>query len=286
MKLSIITVSYNAGDSISRTLTSVRRNKTEDIEYIVIDGGSKDCTLDILNKNRDIIDILISEKDEGIYDALNKGIKISNGDYIMLLAADDELLDGALLNVFQSLKHNTDIWCGSIIQKNAYGYFMEISNPDLSELLYHCSLKNPASIFRREVFEKYGFYDTRWKCDGDRELFLRMYLNNVIFQVEMIPVVLFNEGGISSNNRLKYAIPEGIEISIQYGMKKEVAKKYYNKMIKREKMRILLSSNYITSKLLQFLKSRFIYSIFCKITKRENNKIPVNELKKYGVNYD
>ena len=72
MKLSIITVSYNAGDSISRTLTSVRRNKTEDIEYIVIDGGSKDCTLDILNKNRDIIDILISEKDEGIYDALNK----------------------------------------------------------------------------------------------------------------------------------------------------------------------------------------------------------------------
>lgn len=88
-KLSVITVSFNAELSIEKTIKNVIRNKNKDIEYIVIDGGSKDKTLQILSGYRKFIDILISEKDNGMYDALNKGIKNASGQYVMLLAADD-----------------------------------------------------------------------------------------------------------------------------------------------------------------------------------------------------
>lgn len=87
-KLSVITVSFNAELSIEKTIKNVIRNKNKDIEYIVIDGGSKDKTLQILSGYRKFIDILISEKDNGMYDALNKGIKNASGQYVMLLAAD------------------------------------------------------------------------------------------------------------------------------------------------------------------------------------------------------
>lgn len=283
MKLSIITVAFNAESSILRTVNSVRRNKNNDIEYIVIDGKSSDSTLQILDDNRDIIDVLISEKDNGIYDALNKGIRNASGDYVMLLAADDELLDGSLIRVFDTLHSDTDVWCGSIIQKNEYGYFLEKSDPDLKTLKLHCSLKNPASLFKRTLFDKFGYYDTRWKCDGDRELFLRYFIKGAKFQVEELPVVLFNEGGISTNNRTKYAIPEGKAISLEYGMNSDEAEKYYGQMTKREKIKLAIGSVFVTKWLFSIMKSDSIYPLFCYILKRPNNKILSRDLESYGV---
>lgn len=151
-KLSVITVSFNAELSIEKTIKNVIRNKNKDIEYIVIDGGSKDKTLQILSGYRKFIDILISEKDNGMYDALNKGIKNASGQYVMLLAADDQLIDGALQTALGEIREDTDIYAGAIIQKTGYGYFYEKSDPNLEQLKVHCSLKNPASIFNKKNF--------------------------------------------------------------------------------------------------------------------------------------
>lgn len=244
MKISIITVSYNAEDTIEQTLISIKKNKTSDIEYIIIDGNSQDGTKKIINQYLDIVDIYVSEKDNGIYDALNKGIKIATGEWVMLLAADDKLLLGALDKFKESVKPDTEIWCGSIIAQNPYGCFIEESDPDLTKLNYSCTLRNPATLFRKYLFEKYGYFSIKYKCSGDRELFLRMRINGVKFQIENIPIVLFSWGGISTRDLCNYAIPESKEITIKYGiMNKEQANIYYRKLMIKEKTKKYLCKN-------------------------------------------
>ena len=87
--LSVITICYNNAEGLKKTFNSIRKIKTIDIEYIVVDGASTDSTPEILNQNKDIIDILVSEKDNGIYDAINKGIKLAHGSLVGLIHAGD-----------------------------------------------------------------------------------------------------------------------------------------------------------------------------------------------------
>lgn len=106
--LSIITVTYNVSSSIIPTLESVRKIKTSEMEYLVIDGGSKDDTIDVLSKYKDVIDIVISERDNGIYDAMNKGLLLASGLFIININAGD-----ALYNVpLEELKNLPSEYCG------------------------------------------------------------------------------------------------------------------------------------------------------------------------------
>src|SRR5947209_16324776 len=98
LKISIVTVVYNAQNTIDRCLESVLRQKFTNIQHIVIDGGSTDDTLRIIDKYRDKLSLVISEPDKGIYDAMNKGINLANGDIIGTLNADDYLADNDILN--------------------------------------------------------------------------------------------------------------------------------------------------------------------------------------------
>ena len=98
LKISIVTVSYNAADTIEQTISSVVNQTYEDIEYIIIDGGSTDGTVDIIRKYEDKIAYWVSEPDEGIYAAMNKGIDAATGDYIYFLGADDALVDSEILH--------------------------------------------------------------------------------------------------------------------------------------------------------------------------------------------
>ena len=95
-KISIIIATYNAGKTLARCLQSIREEKTNEIELLVIDGGSKDNTLDIINTYQDTIDYSCSEPDKGIYDAWNKGISHAKGDWMMFIGADDYLVGNAL----------------------------------------------------------------------------------------------------------------------------------------------------------------------------------------------
>lgn len=283
-KLSIITVCFNAAHTIEKTIDSLVKNKTKNIEYIVVDGASKDDTLKILHHYDKYIDILISEEDNGMYDALNKGIQVASGEYVMLLAADDQLIDGSIDKALNIINKDTDVFSGAIIQKTDYGLFYEESDPDLEQLKVHCSLKNPASIFKKNAFEKYGYYSNEFKCSGDRELFLRFYLNNAKFQVSDIPLVVFNMGGMSTDlsNR---AIPESKMMMKQYGLYRSDTEEYYHKMIRHEKIKMRFLSTLIGRIVLRICYSAYGYSVICKVKKKKNNRLTKQEIEKYNIEF-
>jgi len=166
--LSIITVVYNDYDGIRKTISSIVNNSkllaTRDFEYIVIDGGSTDKTLDIIYKNDSVIDVLISEKDNGIYDAMNKGVHLSKGDWVYFLNAGDvldcEKVLLTLLNKLGSTSNNINMLYG------AYRADGELKSQKctLSFLISHM-LNHQSMIYHRSLFE-HG-YDIRYRFCAD-----------------------------------------------------------------------------------------------------------------------
>ena len=122
-KLSIITITYQAEAYIERTLNSVfEQGCAEEIDYIVVDGASKDRTLSIIEANKTQINQVVSEKDKGIYDAMNKGIKLDKGDYILFLNAGDTFASAnTLKNLLQELAENPDVLYGEAVFVNNEG---------------------------------------------------------------------------------------------------------------------------------------------------------------------
>jgi len=282
MKISIITTTFNSGKTLFKTINSVRNEKENTIgtiEYIIIDGKSVDNTVDIINENIDIVDIFINEHDYGIYNALNKGIRRASGDYVLFLASDDILLPGAISNFIMSVKSDTDVWCGSlIIYLDGYYKYLHPDN-NLNSLFKECSLNNPASFFKRSIFYEYGFYDESYRSAADRELFLRLFNNKAIFQIEYIPIEFFNYGGISSKQPELYSVPEDREISIKYGMDKKYADLYYKKLLKK------ITKKNIIGRLIQFSKKIHLYKICCSICGKGNTFLSEDEIEYYIKEY-
>jgi glycosyltransferase involved in cell wall biosynthesis len=277
MKLSIIIPVYNAEQTIARTIESVITEKSSDIELIIIDGNSTDNTMNVVLKYKYHINQVVSEPDEGYADAFNKGISIANGEFIMMLAADDRLLPGAIEKFKNSLNKDTEVWCGAVIQKMSYGFRLRKSDPNLNTLRTRCSLENAASFYRRRLFVDYGLFNTKYKCAADREIFLRLYLKNVNFQIEGVPIVVFEMGGLSTLNPEKYAIPEDEAISILYGLNpNEVEKASYlvRNVLRREKLREPLKRFFASIGILVH-----IYKLFGK----SDGLLSKSRLRDYGV---
>ena len=271
MNISIITVCYNAASTIEETLKSIKKLKEidNDIEYVVVDGQSTDNTNHIISQYDEIIDKYISEPDSGLYDALNKGIKMSTSDWVMLLAADDSIISKGIDLFRKTVKQETEIWCGSTVCRDINGYYIWQSSNDLAGLKDSCVLRHPASVFKKSIFSKYGFYDTRFKCNGDGEMFYRMYINKVKFQIEDVPMVLFGLEGMSAD-ATKYAIPERAMIYQKYGlMSDEEIKRWERKAIRKTHLKQILKRNAIIKKLI----AKRHYTL----TKEELLKIGIDE---------
>jgi len=206
LKISIITITFNSENSILQTLQSVKNQSFNNYEYLLIDGGSKDATLNIANKQNHISK-LISEPDKGIYDALNKGIKNSTGEIIGFLNSDDTFYDeNSLQHIVDAFDKNTDcvfgdliytdknekikrVWKGSAFKKGAFKKGWMPAHPT-----FYC---------RRSVYEKLGLYDDSFKIAGDFELMLR-FLEKHNIRSKYIPKTLVNmKVGGASNNGLK-----------------------------------------------------------------------------------
>ena len=206
MKISIITISFNSENSILQTLQSVKNQLYKDYEYVLIDGGSKDGTLNIAKK-QDHISKIISEPDKGIYDAINKGIKNSSGDIIGFLNSDDTFYDkNSLQHIVDAFDKDTDcifgdliytdkndkvkrVWKGSAFKKGAFKKGWMPAHPT-----FYC---------RRSIYEKLGLYDDSFKIAGDFELMLR-FLEKHNIRSKYIPRTLVNmKVGGASNNGLK-----------------------------------------------------------------------------------
>lgn len=207
-KISIITVCYNAEKTIERTIRSIINQNYPDIEYVVVDGKSTDKTIEILEKYKNDIGIIVSEKDKGIYDAMNKGIALSSGSYVLFLNADDYLFSSDTIKNLMSVvstEHDTDIFYGNVLMYEDNNGYAKIWKPEpvSSKLLYRSTLPHPSTIFKRSLFEKIGMYDDSYKIAADFEFYVRAFRNGAKFRYVDQLVSVFSYGGISTSSENK-----------------------------------------------------------------------------------
>lgn len=205
MKISIITVCYNAENTVEKTIKSVLAQDYKNIEYILIDGDSTDNTMDIVSKYKKDIDILISEKDNGIYDAINKGILVSTGEIVGLVNADDELYDSNVISKVAKKfinSNNLDSIIGDIVfQGDSNKIIRKYTSRrwTVNQFSWGFMPPHPSFYCKREKFIKFGLYNTSFKIAADFELLIRfLKINNVNFCYLPFVLVKMKMGGVST----------------------------------------------------------------------------------------
>jgi len=180
MKISIITVCYNSAETIEATIESVISQDYKDIEYIIVDGGSLDGTLDILKKYRDQIHKYISEPDYGIYDAMNKGINLATGDIVATLNSDDIYADKTIISTMVDyIKSNAlDAAYGDLayIDRDNADHVTRFWKPgeyNKGAFSHGWVIPHPTFFCRKEIYEKYGYFNDKFQVAADFELLLR-----------------------------------------------------------------------------------------------------------------
>lgn len=209
MKFSIITVVLNDKDNIEKTILSVL-NQNIQLTYIIIDGGSTDGTLDIIKKYEDNIDILISEKDDGIVDAFNKGLKLASRDIIGIVNSGDFLEKDALLYVVKNFDKDTDIIYGNIqyFTDDKKDYIYSANHIYLDKFM---SINHPAVFVKKTLYERFGLFDKNFPLAMDYELMLRFFVNGAKFKYINRVLSNMSLGGVSDINWQK-AYKEAYEI--------------------------------------------------------------------------
>ena len=214
-KLSIITICYNE-KHIEDTCRSVACQTWNNFEWIVVDGGSTDGTLDVLNRYREHIRVYISEKDNGRYDAMNKGISRAKGEYLLFLNGGDYLAHERVLErIFEfkpiqgleqhlNFQFDADILYGEVISKETgmMPWPIWTVGPQQFSLEYFAkhSLPHQATFIRRNLFKKYGLYDTTYQFAADYEWFMRVLLRYGVSSAYVpMPVSVYNFEGASSS---------------------------------------------------------------------------------------
>lgn len=200
-RISIITVCRNAAATIEQTLLSVLGQNYPNLEYIVIDGGSTDGTWDVISKYRSCLAYAISETDNGIYDAFNKGLAQANGDIIGILNADDQyspLVFNQINNEYQK-NPNCGVFYGKlvVINKEQKRWTVYPLGSHLN-LLNSMSIAHPATFVTKEMYSKHGLFDINYKIVADWDFILRLYLAGEKFCPINRVLAAFSNSGISS----------------------------------------------------------------------------------------
>jgi glycosyltransferase involved in cell wall biosynthesis len=205
-KLSIITVVYNSETLIEYTIKSVINQTYKNIEYVVIDGASKDTTLDLINNYKQHITTLVSEKDGGLYDAMNKGLRFATGDYVLFLNSGDELTSTTIIeNLFANFT-NADVYYSDteIINEQRVSVGQRrLTAPDnltWKSLKYGMNVCHQSFIPRRVLC---GSYDTVRKLNSDYDWVITILKQSKTTQKSALPIAKFLEGGTSRQNLLK-----------------------------------------------------------------------------------
>jgi len=191
--------------TIERTIRSVIHQSYPNIEYIIVDGQSTDGTFDIVQNYADTCKI-ISEPDDGLYDAMNKGVNAATGNFLLFLNAGDYLVHDRVIENCVTLMSNVnepaDVFYGSVLLYNAENGAGRLWAPKQKTRpgLFKTCLPHPATFFSRQSFEKNGLFDTSFKIAGDYEWFIRgMEKNNIRYAHIDALVTLFNKGGVSTH---------------------------------------------------------------------------------------
>lgn len=226
MKLSLITINYNNASGLEKTIRSVLSQKnlsSDSFEYIVVDGGSTDGSVDVIKKYENNpefkigISKWVSERDSGIYNAMNKGIRLCSGSIIGLLNSGDEAVEDAYDDILKIHKNHPEaiLYGGMNFYEN--GKFKKVyafSADDLpAQMIAH-----PASFVPKSIYEKYGSYDESYRSSGDWDLFVKFYKAGVQFVYTNKNYVNFDCSGISNSNE-KLVIKEDKRVIKKYNLK-------------------------------------------------------------------
>ena len=201
IKITIITAVYNRVNEIEQCITSVINQTYDNVEYIVIDGGSTDGTVDVIKKYNDKISYWCSEPDKGIYDAWNKGLSHATGDYINFVGSDDAICSkDTIEKIVSYLDASVDVLAGNVIRVNEKSGFEFLQNNKhiLNKKSYQGGcIVTQGTFIKRSLCDKYKF-DTSYKVAADYKFFLRYY-NNRSVKIKFIDDVIqyFSDGGIS-----------------------------------------------------------------------------------------
>jgi len=208
LSVSIITVSYNSVETINDTINSVLSQTYKNIEYIIIDGSSVDGTIELVQSFGKRISKFISQPDDGIYEAINKGVKIASGDIIGILNSDDFFCDNLVIEkiVNSFLKTDIDAVIGDVqfvdpekTSKIVRYYSSRHFNP--RKFKYGFMPAHPSFYVKKELFERFGFYKTDYKIAADYELLIRfLYINKIRYKYIEMPFVSMRTGGVSNKS--------------------------------------------------------------------------------------
>ncbi|MCI9032957.1 MAG: glycosyltransferase [Lachnospiraceae bacterium] len=215
-KVSIITVVYNGAKTIEHTIQSVLNQSYKNIEYIIIDGLSTDGTQKIVEKYIDSISYFVSEKDNGLYDAMNKGIQKATGSMIGIINSDDWYNSYAVEKVVEYFeKNNVDLVYGKWLSVTQEGKVNEYPPEPLETIWYQMPFIHPSVFIKKNVYENYGGFNTNYKMAADYELMLRLYTHHVKFGYLDEAIAYFQLGGLSAINKEK-TVHERYAISMTY----------------------------------------------------------------------
>ena len=225
MKVSIITVCYNSAATIEDTIESVLGQTYDAIEYIVIDGASSDDTLQIMDKYKNDISVFVSEKDKGMYDAINKGIQHSTGELIGILNADDFYIDNSVISdVVQTMQQEkadslySDLYYVAAEDTNKVVRNWISGKYNRQKFLNGWMPPHPTFFVKRTAYEKYGNFNLDLKSAADYELMLRfLYKNKLSTCYLPRPLVRMRVGGMS-NVSLKNRINANKEDRLAWSM--------------------------------------------------------------------
>lgn len=208
MKVSIITATFNSSSTIKQTLASLEHQTYQNIEYIIVDGLSTDDTLDIIKNNCSRVSNIISEKDKGIYDALNKGIAAATGDIVGFLHSDDLFASNTAVERIVNTFRQTTV-------DAVYGDLQYVASSNIDQIIrlwksgdyQYAKLKrgwmppHPTFYMRRDLYQKLGGFDLSFKIAGDYDAILRyLYVNNISLGYCSEVLIKMRVGGISNRN--------------------------------------------------------------------------------------
>lgn len=203
-KISIITANLNNAIGLYETIKSVESQAYIDYEYIIIDGGSIDESVDVIVENAEKITYWLSEPDLGVYDALNKGTKIANGEWVIYMNSGDTFYDKNVLEeVFSCYVNNsTQVIYGNTIVKESRKRITP--SPKINKnFFFYETICHQSIFFKHNIFEKIGYHNLNYKIIADREFLLRAVIRNFKFTYIDIDICVWEAEGLSSKNAKK-----------------------------------------------------------------------------------
>lgn len=209
--ITVIVATFNAGRTLQRCIDSVTGQTFHGIELIVIDGGSKDETTNVLRRNQSAIQYWLSEPDHGVYDAWNKALKAARGQWVCFLGADDRFWEPATVSTMvphltEAVRRGIRVVYGNVAVVSPIGAIVRVDARPWQEakqgLKYYLSVPHAGTFHHRSLFDEFGNFDVTYRIAGDYDFMLRELKHRDAYHASGVVTIAFQEGGMSTRPEL------------------------------------------------------------------------------------